>query len=358
MNSVAPASGSDSRALRASTTSGTGASPPRSTGWPPGPRGSSSFRRATVAGASSASSMPAAAAASAASTPAPPPLVSSARRSPVLPRKRASVSAAVKSWYRVSTRSMPARLMAASNTRSEPASARVCDSAARRPDSGPPRLHHDHRLVARRGPGGRHELARRLHRLHVEQDGAGARVAREVVEHVAEVDVGAAPERDHVREAHLPAPRPVEHGGDEAGRLRDEGHGAGVAPMWAALAFRPRCGVSRPMLSGPSRRSSDGPGGVERGSACAGCRGRGSAPRRPACRGRPAGRPPRARCGGGCRSGEVGRLRQLVDAVDDRVALEVVVLRVHREQPALEAAGPQVGPGDGAGAVGPGARPR
>ncbi len=44
--------------------------------------------------------------------------------------KRASVSAATNSSCSVSTRSMPARRIAASNTRSEPARAPVCDAAA------------------------------------------------------------------------------------------------------------------------------------------------------------------------------------------------------------------------------------
>ncbi len=44
--------------------------------------------------------------------------------------RRSSVSAASKSCCNVSTRSMPARRTAASNTASEPASAPVCEAAA------------------------------------------------------------------------------------------------------------------------------------------------------------------------------------------------------------------------------------
>lgn len=47
-----------------------------------------------------------------------------------LARKCASVSAARNSSCKVSTRSMPARRMAASKTRSEPARTPVCEAAA------------------------------------------------------------------------------------------------------------------------------------------------------------------------------------------------------------------------------------
>ena len=85
-----------------------------------------------------------------------------------------------------------------------------------------PGLDHDHRFVARRGARGRHEFARLLDALDVEQDGAGRRVAAQEVEHVAEVDIGAFTERDKVREADAARARPVEHGGDECTRLRHE----------------------------------------------------------------------------------------------------------------------------------------
>ena len=103
--------------------------------------GSTACSALCMAGVSAASSTSARAAASAASTPAPPPLVTSVSRSSAArisssrPRvggvlKWASVAAAVNSSCSVSTRSMPARRMAASNTMSLPASAPVCEAAA------------------------------------------------------------------------------------------------------------------------------------------------------------------------------------------------------------------------------------
>jgi predicted transcriptional regulator len=69
----------------------------------------------------------------------------------------------------------------------------------------------------------RHELARRLDGFDVEKDRTRARVARQVIEQIAEVHVDALAERHHVGEADAPRSRPVEDRGDERARLRDEG---------------------------------------------------------------------------------------------------------------------------------------
>ena len=76
-------------------------------------------------------------------------------------------------------------------------------------------LDDDHRLVARRRARRRHELARRLDRFDVEQDRPRVGVAGEMIEQVAEVDVGALAHRDQRREADPARLGPVEHGGDE-----------------------------------------------------------------------------------------------------------------------------------------------
>ena len=102
--------------------------------------GSTASSSRSAASLSVASGTPWAAAASAAITPAPPPLVRMVTRSPIGARKRVSTSAARNSCSRLSTRSMPARAMAASYTSSEPASAPVCEAAARLPCSLRPAL--------------------------------------------------------------------------------------------------------------------------------------------------------------------------------------------------------------------------
>ena len=89
---------------------------------------------------SSGNAIPAPAAASAAITPAPPPLVITVNASSRLPPKRASVSVAMKRSCRVSTRNIPARRIAASNTRSEPARAPVWEAAAFSPLPARPAL--------------------------------------------------------------------------------------------------------------------------------------------------------------------------------------------------------------------------
>lgn len=102
--------------------------------------GRQAFKASSVCGAKVARFPPASCSASAASTPAPPPLVRMASRSPRKGRAWARVSAASNSASSVSTRSMPARRKAASSTTSEPASAPVCEAAARAPEEARPAL--------------------------------------------------------------------------------------------------------------------------------------------------------------------------------------------------------------------------
>ena len=102
--------------------------------------GSETSSLARVAAPSWLRATPESAAASAAITPAPPPFVISISDASWLVRKRASVSAAMKRSCSVSTRSIPARRMAASNTMSEPASAPVCEAAAASPWPARPAL--------------------------------------------------------------------------------------------------------------------------------------------------------------------------------------------------------------------------
>ncbi len=59
-----------------------------------------------------------------------------------------------------------------------------------RPAARPPGLQHQDRLQARRRAGGGHELAAVRDALDVEQDRASARIGGEVIEHVAEIDIG------------------------------------------------------------------------------------------------------------------------------------------------------------------------
>ncbi len=161
--------------------------------------------------------------ASKASTPGPAPLATIASRSPCSGLAWARVSTAANSCSVVNTRSMPARRMAASNTSSMPASAPLSLAAARTPAGTAPGFQHQRRFAARRGARGRHELARIAQVLDVEQDRAGGAIAGEVVEHVAEVDVGRIAERDEMREADAARVRPVQHPGHQRARLRDEG---------------------------------------------------------------------------------------------------------------------------------------
>ena len=80
----------------------------------------------------------------------------------------------------------------------------------------------DHRLVARRRPRGRHELAWRLDRLRIQQNRPRVRIAGQVVEHVAKINVGMFTHGHKMRKPNAPPLRPVQHGGDQRARLRDK----------------------------------------------------------------------------------------------------------------------------------------
>ena len=84
-------------------------------------------------------------------------------------------------------------------------------------------LDHDHRLHTRCGPARRHELARAGNHLDVQQDRPGLGIAGEVVQHVAEVDIGHVAKRDQVREADAARRRPVDRGGHYRARLSNQG---------------------------------------------------------------------------------------------------------------------------------------
>ena len=89
-------------------------------------------------------------------------------------------------------------------------------------------------------------------------------VAGQVVEQVAEVDVGAVAQRDEVREADAARLGPVEHRGDQRARLRDEGELAGAARRCARSSRSgPMPGTSRPRQFGPEHAQQVRPRGVE-----------------------------------------------------------------------------------------------
>ncbi len=88
-------------------------------------------------------------------------------------------------------------------------------------------LQHDHGLGPRSRAQRRDEAPCVAHRLHVEQDAVGGRVDEQAVEHLAEIDVDAGAERDHVREADAHRRGEVEHRRAHRAGLRDERKAAG-----------------------------------------------------------------------------------------------------------------------------------
>ena len=160
---------------------------------------------------------------SAASTPAPPPLVRIASRSPPSLGWRASISAALKrspSLSHAQQAGAPEGGLVGGVRAGKRAGVRQRGLGAAGAPAG---LDDDDGLGSRRAPGRRHELRRVGDRFHVEQDGAAVDVAGQVVEQIAEVDVGHVAERDHVREADAAPARPVDDGRDQRAGLGQEG---------------------------------------------------------------------------------------------------------------------------------------
>ncbi len=87
----------------------------------------------------------------------------------------------------------------------------------------PAGLEHQHRLDPRRGARGRHEPPGVGDALEMDQDGTGGEIERQIVENVAELDLGELAERGDPREADVLRRGPLQHRrGDRIG-LGDEG---------------------------------------------------------------------------------------------------------------------------------------
>ncbi len=99
-----------------------------------------------------------------------------------------------------------------------------------------PCLQHDDGLRARGGAQRGHECPRVARFLDIEQDAVGDGILQQQVEQLAEADVDAAAERDHVRKSDPERHREIEHRGGHRARLRDEREMAG---------HRHRCAIRR-----------------------------------------------------------------------------------------------------------------
>ena len=104
-------------------------------------------------------------------------------------------------------------------------------------------LEQDDRLDARRRAQGAHEAAGVADAFDVHQDVVRAAVVDQVVEDLAEIDVGRHAQRDDRGEADLVGLGPVEHGRAHGARLRDEGKiarvGGDLGESGVEAEFRP-----------------------------------------------------------------------------------------------------------------------
>ena len=127
---------------------------------------------------------------------------------------------------------------------------------------------HDHRLDPRGPPRRRHELARMRDGLGVDQDRLRRLVEREVIEQIAEIDVGHVAHGDDGREADAARQRPVDHRGRHGAGLREEGDVAGQDSGRREGGVEPDAGHGEPKTIGPDDAQQMRPrGGEQRGGA-------------------------------------------------------------------------------------------
>ncbi len=216
-------------------------------------------------------------------------------------------------------------------------------------------LDQDHRLVARRRACGRHELARRADRLDVHQDRTRARIGGEVVEQVAEVDVGALAERGEVREADAARAGPVEQRGHQRARLGQEGDVAGGRTDMREARVEPQVRRDQPDAVGAQHAQQVRPGRIEHGLLLRGVEAGGDDHRGARAARAELGDEPRHAGRRGADHGQLGRVRQVGHARNHRLAVERGQARVDRVQRAAEVP-VQVAPDGGADAAGAVAR--
>ena len=83
-------------------------------------------------------------------------------------------------------------------------------------------LDRDHRLRAGAAPCRGHEFRRVRDPFNIKEDRAAHDLARQIVQHVAEIHVGGIADRDHMAKSHAFHGGPIEHCGHQGARLRDE----------------------------------------------------------------------------------------------------------------------------------------
>ena len=90
------------------------------------------------------------------------------------------------------------------------------------PSGWRPGLDRDHRLRAGAAPCGGHEFRRLRDPFYIKENRAAHDLARQVIQHVAEIHVGGIADRDDMAESHAFHGGPIEHRGHQRARLRDE----------------------------------------------------------------------------------------------------------------------------------------
>jgi hypothetical protein len=124
-------------------------------------------------------------------------------------------------------------------------------------------LDHEDRLAARRGAQGAHEAARLADALDIDQDALRLRIGGEVVENLAEVDIGRRAHRHHAGKTDVVGRRPVEDGGTQGARLRHQRQVAGLDAAVEEGCIEPETGTHDAQTVGADDAHAVGPGGSQ-----------------------------------------------------------------------------------------------
>ena len=210
-------------------------------------RGDASRRRA------SGSSSPAASQASAQRMPSPPALVRTATRRPRGSGWLERSAATSTSSSSVRARMTPAWRKSASTAASEPASAAVCELAARAPAAVVPAFSARIGLLRATRRGEAAELARVAERLEVEQDEVGRGVVLPPLEQVVRGDVGLVADRDERREAESRADACSSSASPSAPLCDEKPIAPGGSARGAKVAFSAAPTTAMPRQFGPTQ---------------------------------------------------------------------------------------------------------
>ena len=205
-----------------------------------------------------------------------------------------------------------------------------------------PGLYRNHRLEARRGPGGRHELAWLRDGFQVDEDGLGFPVEREPVDAVAYVDIAHVSERDQLREPDILARGPVDDRRHDGAGLRNQPDVTARRHQVRKAGVEPDMRRDRANRIGPYDAHDRRTRGIEHCLLLFCRQSRGNDDCGPATSLRQFSDDTRHRSGRRCHNPKVGRLREIEGGTVAALITQLVVFRIDQEHLSTEPAGTDV----------------